>query len=104
MTQGAGRQLSPVAKGNKMIERCFICNEPVVAKYLNPPLCQRHHDFSVLRMVTRRTGYEITVHNLEINYKRVRFDLSFQIEEIPALLEEMTAKQKTIEFGGDVPE
>lgn len=84
------------------MKTCFICNKPAISQYINPPMCQRHHEFSVLCTVTSRTGYEITVGNLEINYERLRFTPCFSTDEIPALLQETAPVQSSFEFGGNL--
>jgi hypothetical protein len=85
-----------------MKKNCFVCGIETESDFLSPALCDRHHDFSVLVAVTRRTGYEITVKNLEINYERLRFTPRFPVSDIAALLVETTLQQKPLEFGGDV--
>lgn len=82
--------------------KCFICDQEAHSPYINPPLCARHHDFALIKAITRRTGFPIDVANLKETYQRVRFTPCFPIEDIPALLAETTPIQQEIEFGGSL--
>jgi hypothetical protein len=102
VTQNSSGPERSVTNEVMVMNKCFLCFEPSLPGY-SPPACQRHHDFSLLLAVTRRTGYEINVENLTINFERLRFTPAFTSEEIPALLQEVIPVQLTFEFGCGTP-
>lgn len=80
---------------------CQYCDEPIFAKEIEPPMCQKHYEAALLVSRVTRQGKEMTLANALVIYARSLSPMAIEPEELPVYLADVVGQPV---LPGEMPE